>query len=81
MQWVKNSTAVTQFAVEVWVQPLAQDSGLKDLALPQLWQSSAAVAQIQSLAWKLPYAVHVAVKKKNCINSPWLACSGGALPL
>ena len=31
VQWVKNMTAA-----EVWVQFLAQRSGLKDLVLPQL---------------------------------------------
>ena len=36
-QWVKNLTAVAGFAVEVRAGSLAQGSGLKDLALPQLW--------------------------------------------
>ena len=35
-KWVKNLTAGLQFTVEVRVQSLAQDSGLKDLLLPQL---------------------------------------------
>ena len=37
VQWVKNLTAVARVAVEVWVQSLTQCSGLKDLALLQLW--------------------------------------------
>ena len=36
-QWVKSQTAVAWVAVEVWVQSPPQCSGLKDLALPQLW--------------------------------------------
>ena len=39
-QWVENPTAVAQGAAEVQVQFLAQPSGLKDLALPQLQQRS-----------------------------------------
>ena len=34
----KNQTAAPQFTVEAWVQCLAQHSGLKDPALPQLQQ-------------------------------------------
>ena len=37
LQWVKNLTAAAQAAVEVQVQSPAQRSGLKDLALLQLW--------------------------------------------
>ena len=47
-QWVKNPTAAAQVAVEVWVQSLAQGSGLKDPALPQLYQVIA-TACVQSL--------------------------------
>ena len=36
-QWVKNLTAVGWVTMEAWVQSLAQCSGLKDLALLQLW--------------------------------------------
>ena len=36
-QWVKNLTAVAWVTVEVQVQSPAHCSGLKDLALPQLW--------------------------------------------
>ena len=35
--WVKNFTAVAQVATEVQVQSLAWCSGLKELALLQLW--------------------------------------------
>ena len=35
-QWIKNLTAAAQVAVEAQVTSLAQCSGLKDLALPQL---------------------------------------------
>ena len=37
--WAKNLTAVAGVAVEVRVPSLAQLSGLKDLALLQLWLS------------------------------------------
>ena len=47
-QWVKNPTAVAQVVAGMWVQPLAQPSGLKDLGIV-----TAALAQIQSLAQKL----------------------------
>ena len=33
-EWVKNLTAVTWVIAEVWVQPLAWYSGLKDPVLP-----------------------------------------------
>ena len=36
-QWVKNPTAEAQVIAEVWVQSPTWSSGLKDLALPQLW--------------------------------------------
>lgn len=36
-QWVKKSTAVAQVAAEVWVGSTARHSGLKDLALQQMW--------------------------------------------
>ena len=37
VQWVKNLMAVDWVTVEAWVQSLAQQSGLKDPSLPQLW--------------------------------------------
>ena len=36
-QWVENPTAVAWVATEVQVQSPAHCSGLKDLALTQLW--------------------------------------------
>ena len=36
-----------------------------DLVLLWLWQRLAAVALIQPLAWELPYAAGVALKRKN----------------
>ena len=57
-QWVKNLTSVAQTAVEAKVEAGAWVSGLKDLALP-------AVAQIQYLAWELPYVSGASIKKKN----------------
>ena len=36
-KWVKDSTAVAWVSVEALVQSLTHYSGLKDLALPQLW--------------------------------------------
>ena len=37
VQWVKNPTAEAQVTAEVQVRSLAQSSGVKDLALLQLW--------------------------------------------
>ena len=61
-QWAKSLIAVARVAVEVQVQFPAWRRGLKDLASPT------AVAGIQSLAQELPYAVGVAIKKKNSWN-------------
>ena len=71
MQWVKNLTAAARVAGRAQVQSPAQDSGLKDLVLLQLWLV-ADVAWIQYLAGELPYAMGAAIKKKNLImeNSP-----------
>ena len=38
-----------------------------DLALLWLWCSPAATAPIQPLAWELPYATGVALKRRNII--------------
>ena len=56
-QWVKNLTAAARVAVEMQVQSLAQCTGFKDLALPQLRG-----VRIQSLAWELAYGVGAAIK-------------------
>ena len=36
-----------------------------DPVLLWLWYRLAAVAPVQTLAWELPYAAHVALKRKN----------------
>jgi len=56
---------VAQVAAEAQVQSPVWHSGLKFPVLPQLWHRPAAAAWIQSLAWKLPYALGVAIKKKR----------------
>ena len=56
-QWVKGS-GVGASSGEV------RRRGL-DLVLLWLWHGLAAVAPIQPLAWELPYAVHVAIKRKK----------------
>ena len=40
-----------------------------DLALLWLWRKLAAAAPIQPLAWELPYAVDVALKRHNNNNN------------
>ena len=70
-RWIKNPATVAWITVEVWVWPLAWNSGLKDPALPQLWCRLAAAAQIQPLAQELPCAVGAAIKiflKSTCFN-------------
>ena len=54
-QWVKNLITAAWVAVEEWVPSLA--SGLKDLALPQLW--------LRFSPWpkNFQYAWGVAIKK------------------
>ena len=47
-KWVKNLSAVSWVAEEVWVQLLAQHSG-SSIAVAAAW--------IQSLARELPYAI------------------------
>jgi len=46
-----------------WTPGLAQC--VKDPALLWLWCRLAAAAPIRSLAWKLPYIIGVALKKKK----------------
>ena len=48
---------------------LALLSGLKDPALLWLWCRLAAAALIQPLAWELPYAVGMALKRKKKKNN------------
>ena len=61
-QWVKNPTIVVQFIWEgVGLIPhLTQD--IKGLA--------AAAAQIQFLAWELPYIVDTATKNPSKLSNP-----------
>ena len=59
-QWVKNPAAAAQVAAETQIWSLVPYSELKDPALPQLQQVTA-VAQIQSPAWELSYAVGTAI--------------------
>ena len=75
-QWLTNLTSI----VRTRVQYLALIGGLRihvavscgvgcrrslDLVLLWLWHSPTAAPQIQSLAWELPYAAGVALKKKS----------------
>ena len=46
------------------VRSPAWHSGLKDMALPQLWGRLQLQLRIQLLVWELPYAMGVAKKKK-----------------
>ena len=62
VQWVKNPTAVALVTAEVWVPAPRPAQWVKGSGV------AAAVAQIQSLAWGLPYAKSVAVKKKIFFN-------------
>ena len=48
---------------------------ISDLAWLWLWCRSAAVAPIQSLVWKLPYATGVALKRKKEIYESYLTCT------
>lgn len=64
VQWVKNLAAAAWVSEEAWVLSLPQHSRLKELVLPQPWYTQVtAMAQIQSLAQRLPYAAGVATKK------------------
>ena len=68
-QWVKDLELL-------WTVVLVTDSG-SDLALLCLWCRPAAIAQIQILAWELPYAMGTALKKdqkkpkKKSNQYPW----------
>ena len=58
-QWVKNLTAATWVAVEVWVQSLAQCNGLKD---PALWFGFNPRPRNFHVLWVQPFKK----KKKKC---------------
>ena len=63
VQYVKNLTEVAWVAVEAWVQSPAQHSGLIGSRTAAV--QTVTVARTQSLAWELPYAVGVAIKKRK----------------
>ena len=56
-QWVKNPTAMARVAAEV--------SGLIPRAVGIALAQVTTAAQIQSLAWELPYDVGAAIKRKK----------------
>ena len=74
-QEVKNTTGIHE---DVGLIPdLAQ--WVKDLALLWLWRRPAAIAPIQPLAWELPYAAGVALKRQKAKqNSSGLSIGGVA---
>ena len=49
--------------MRMWVQSLASVSGLRIWCCHELWCRLAAIALIQRLAWELPYAAGVALKR------------------
>ena len=61
-QWIKNPTAVAPVLIPSLAQ-WVKGSGV-----------AAATPQIHSLAWKLPYAVGVAIKLKNKLKTHSSAC-------
>ena len=55
VQWVKNSTAVAQVDAKTWAQSLSRLTGLKDLAVLQLW-----------LGFN-PWPVGMSIKNVGCV--------------
>ena len=51
--------------MRMWVQSLALLSGLRIWRCCELWSRLAASAPTQPLAWELPYATGVVIKRKN----------------
>ena len=60
-QWVKNPISIHEDTGSIPAFP----HWVEDLALPWLWCRLAAVALIQPLAWELPHATCVALKRKK----------------
>ena len=58
---VRNPTCIHEVASSI----PGPTHSVKDLALLWLWHRLAAVALIRPLAWELPYAAHMALKKKK----------------
>ena len=59
MQWVKDP------ALSLWHPGLCLVQGVKGSSVATTVAYVTAMASIQSLAWKLPYAAGVAIKKKK----------------
>ena len=68
VQQVKNLTAVAQIATEVWVQSPAWCSELKDLMMLQLQHKSQLLLGFNPWPGESPYAMGVAIKKKEFIH-------------
>ena len=60
------------------VRSLASLSGLRIWHCRELWHKSAAAAPIQPLAWELPYAAGVALKKIIIKRIYWCSRRGSA---
>ena len=64
-QWVKNPTAALQVIAEAWVQSPVWHSSFQRSGVVIAAIQVTAGPQIQSLAQEPPYAMGVAIKKKN----------------
>ena len=59
-QWLRTRLA----SMGIWFNP-CPPQWVKDLVLLWLWHRPAASAPIRPLAWELPYATGVAIKKSK----------------